>query len=83
MWACGNIGRTFRARRPSPAPRRAQTGGGILTKGQGGRLLARILSADGGIEGLHLGTPPLGFGAFAEAKVPADDFKIARRHLAA
>jgi hypothetical protein len=53
-----------------------------FNKGAGG-LLARILSADGGIEGLHLGMLPLGFGAFAGAKVSAGDFKTARRRLAA
>ena len=37
----------------------------------------------GGIEGIYIDMPPLGLGAFTEARVPAGDFKTARQRLAA
>jgi hypothetical protein len=40
-------------------------------------------SRSGGIEGLYVGIPPVGLAAFAEARIPAGDFKTARQRLAA
>ena len=37
----------------------------------------------GGIEGIYIDMPPLGLGAFTEARVPAGEFKTARQRLAA